>query len=154
MTELQSQPYPTGSNRSDTPFMQYRSPVGRRPVREDVAEMTAAAAAMHFGSGREQAAVGLTSPTASGKGAKKLGQPVPLSNFVSLVEQLLAATRRRHEHAWPLFGIERAAAGPLGAVLAEHAVLPRASARLSIAASVLAVPSLVVHDGVHCWLQR
>ena len=55
---------------------------GRRPVIEHVAEMAAAAAAVHLGPGREQAAV-LGGPMAFSSGAKKLGQPVPLSYLVS-----------------------------------------------------------------------
>ena len=49
-------------------------------VGEDVAEMAAAAAAMHLRPAHPQAG-SVVVPTASARGAVKLGQPVPLSNF-------------------------------------------------------------------------
>ena len=53
----------------------------RRAVVEDVAEMAAAAAAMHLGAHHAVAAVLRWSSTAPATGSLKLGQPVPLSNF-------------------------------------------------------------------------
>jgi hypothetical protein len=58
--------------------------------------------------------------TEPGTGSSKLGQPVPLSNF--LFEQLLAAGRAG-KHAWALLPVERAGACPLGAVLAHDVIL-------------------------------
>ncbi len=63
-------------------------------------------------------------------GWKKLGQPVPLSNLVSEREQRQIAAGAR-ERALALFLVERAGAGALGAVLAQHVELPRASAAAS-----------------------
>ena len=53
-----------------------------RTVVEDVAEMAAAAAAVHGRAHHAERACRCWSPTALSSGAQKLGQPVPLSNFV------------------------------------------------------------------------
>ena len=62
--------------------------------------------------------------TRSGIGSKKLGQPVPLSYFVSRLEQRQEA-RRAHERARALLVVERARAGALGVLLEQHRVAVR-----------------------------
>ena len=63
-------------------------------------------------------------PTAPSSGAKKLGQPVPLSNFRSATEQRLSA-RHARERSGAVFLEQRAGPGALGAVAAQHLVLLR-----------------------------
>ena len=65
----------------------------RRAVREHVAEMAAAAAAVHLGAHHEVAAIVVVS-IAPSSGAKKLGQPVPLSNFRSATNSGCRSPRR------------------------------------------------------------
>ena len=63
---------------------------GPRAVVEDMAQMAAAAAAMHFGAVHVEAMIGRVS-TALGSGFQKLGQPVWLSYLVS--EEKLARSQ-------------------------------------------------------------
>src|SRR4029077_1863191 len=93
----------------------------RRTIFKDMAEMTAAAAAMHFGAdhavtaigrGFDRAGLGIIEARPAGA-ALELG----LGN-----EQFLIATGAI-EHAGAFFVIQRAAARPLGAVLAHDVIL-------------------------------
>ena len=85
-------------------------PGRRRTVLEDVAEVTAAAVAVHLGAPHEHGCRRPSTPTAPSSGAKKLGQPVPLSNlrlglwytFPGDFRQLmLNGMRQDHSWAWP-----------------------------------------------------
>jgi hypothetical protein len=59
--------------------------------------------------------------TACSSGAPKLGQPVPLSNFVS--EENSGCPQPAHEGALAFFVVERARAGAFRAVLAQDVEL-------------------------------
>src|SRR5438552_7617054 len=92
-----------------------------RPVLEDMAEMPAAAAAMHLGAGHEEAAVGigLDPVLERRREARPAGTAVELG---AGVEQGLAAAGAVIDPGAVLL-VERAHPGALGAVLAQHPVL-------------------------------
>ena len=94
----------------------------RRAVVEDVAEMAAAAAAMNFGAGHAEDLID-GGPTALSSGCQKLGQPVPLSNLVS--DENSGRSQPAQAKVPAASRIERAGAGALGAMLAQHRVLRR-----------------------------
>src|SRR5215218_6437092 len=94
---------------------------GRRPVVEHVAEMAAAAPAMHFGAGNEQRAVhrGADGVFQRRREARPAGAALELG--VGGKQGQLAA--RAGESSRALLGIERARERLLGSVLAQHAIL-------------------------------
>src|SRR3954465_9916739 len=93
----------------------------RRAVLEHVAEMAAAAAAMHLGADHAVGAVrrGLDRARNRAVEARPAG---PAPELFLRCEQLLPAPRAG-ERAGALLVIERAGAGPLGAVAAKNIVL-------------------------------
>src|ERR1700680_301978 len=95
----------------------------RRAVVEHMAEMAAAAAAMHFGAHHPEASIGRSLDCALDRviEARPAGAAV---EFLFGDEKFLAATGA-HEGAAALLVIERATARRLGAVLAHHGVLFR-----------------------------
>src|SRR5689334_19187834 len=98
----------------------------RRPVLEDVAEMAAAVAAMHLGAHHEKAAVALGFHRA----IERRGKARPAGAAVEFgggVEQRPAAAGAMID-AGGVFLVERAGAGALGAMLAQHAILLRREA--------------------------
>src|SRR5579859_7727791 len=95
----------------------------RRAVVEDVAEVAAAAAAMHLGADHAVAAVGRRFHGAF-DGVVEARPAGAAVEFLLADEQRLAAADAG-EGAGTLFVIEGAAAGRLGAVLAHHPVLLR-----------------------------
>src|SRR5437762_8678665 len=95
----------------------------RRAVGKDVAEMAAALGAVHLGAAHEEAAVG--------RCAHGAGQRLPERGPARAAFELGAGIEQRRaaagaaEGALALLLIERAGAGALGAVLAQHLVLLR-----------------------------
>src|SRR5438105_463874 len=92
-----------------------------RPVLENMAEMPAAAAAMHLGAGHEEAAVGvgLHPVLERRREARPAGAAVELG---AGIEQRLAAAGAVIDPGAVLL-VERARPGALGTVLAQHPVL-------------------------------
>src|SRR6516164_339274 len=116
------------------PIHAIAQPGGLRAIVENVAEMAAAAAAMHLGAGHEEAAVGLRLDRLLDRRRKAR----PSRSAVELGiggEQRLAATGAVVD-ALAVFLVERARAGALGAVLAQNLIL---------GGRQLALPLLLVH---------
>ncbi len=103
--------------------MQYRNPVGRGPSGKtwprcplQRAQCTSVRSIPRVRS--------VVVSTASGIGAKKLGHPVRLSNFVSEVKSSWPHARTT-ENPVTVLRVQRTRAGALGAVLAENVKLFR-----------------------------
>src|SRR5262249_50795869 len=94
---------------------------GRRPVRKDVAEMAAAAAAMHLGANHAVAPIHGLLDRAILRIIETRPAGAALEFLLRLEQRLLAAGTT--ERAGALFEIERTAARPLGAVLAHDVEL-------------------------------
>src|ERR1700733_5940274 len=95
----------------------------RRPILEDMAEMAAAAAAMHFGADHAIGAVGRGFDRACFRIVETRPAGAAVEFFLRGEQFLLAAGAIKRAGA--LFVIERARARPLGAVLAHDMELLR-----------------------------
>ena len=95
---------------------------GRRPIIEDVTEMTAAAAAVHFGAYGEQRPVFLWCQWRLPRPSRSSGQPVPLSyfGFGGIGRQITAGAM---VHALALLVVERTGEGAFRGLLAQHGEL-------------------------------
>src|SRR6516165_2376525 len=105
------------------PIHAIAQPGGLRAIVENVAEMAAAAAAMHLGAGHEAATVGLRLERLLDRRRKAR----PSRSAVELGiggEQRLAATGAVID-ALAVFLVERARAGAFGAVFAQNSILRR-----------------------------
>ncbi len=91
-----------------------------RPVLEHMAEMAAAAAAMHLGARDQQRAVGRRADRVRQR-LKKLGQPVPLSNLVS-DENSGRSQPAQAKVPLRFSALSGLVIRPLGAMLAQHLV--------------------------------
>jgi hypothetical protein len=97
--------------------------MGRRPIIEDVPEMTAATAAVNFSPDHAVTAVnGILHRALERRGETRPARSA--FEFLLRNEELLATTGA-HKGACPFFVIERTAARPLGPMAAQHRILLR-----------------------------
>ena len=122
----------------------------RRPIRKNMAQMAAAAAAMHLGAYHAMAPIPAVLDGAFA-GIVKTRPARAAIEFFARHEKTLSASRA-DKYAWPLFMIEGAASRCLRAMRAHHAILFRREKAPPFLIGVGDFKHLVLHHLLLQWL--